>query len=334
MRIPTRVALINLALAAVSAAGEERPFPVRRSINLRSGGIYAVLDRQKIPQSVEITCKRNIRIVGRGDDAILEVEGSLQVKGQPRHPVVIEDVWIEPSATFEEIRLMNVVFRGGGVRCPEGRTVRGRIIVENAEFDAATAFDVTLRGGEVNMLNATFRDPVRITGTPLPGKRCSLKVNIIGCYFKPRGPGPQRGYSGFLGGLLIKGARKAVVRDNRLAGRKSEFVDCATLTFDGNKVDSDELLFRQTRANGFGRTKLQKCDIYSRRVVLCAPRAKTKQRVPIDKCWFHGLRTPGEILARLLRDGHTDDTSGVYVVFRRIHTRPLGLAGSPPSERN
>jgi hypothetical protein len=50
-------------------------------------------------------------------------------------------------------------------------------------------------------------------------------------------------------------------------------------------------------------------------------------KIPVDKCWFQGRTKEKEILGRDIKDGHTDETSGAFVVFRKINERELKLGG-------
>ncbi len=320
-----------LGLAGVASAEDAHPFPTRKSINLNTGGTFYVEGRIKIPQSITITCKKSVRIVGRGDsDAVIEVEGALDVRGALGKEVIFDNVWIEPSSTFEKIRLMDAKFTSGGVRCSRQKAARGHLIVENTEFDLGCEFDVTLRNGEINIRGAMFREAVRITGVPPPGmSHPTLKLDILGCYFRNRGPlSPKRGYSGFLGGLFVTGTNKTLVRHNRIGGSKASFVNCANLMFDGNKVDCGTLLFKQTEAGHFKKTKFLKCDLMVPEIRFEAPKAKKPDRLTMNKCWFRGHAKPKKIMKAVIRDGHTIKDSGVLVRLGKINKRPLELAGS------
>ncbi len=84
---------------------------------------------------------------------------------------------------------------------------------------------------------------------------------------------------------------------------------------------------------GSGKTKLQKNDIYSKKVLLKAPPPKTKPAKPaklmIDKCWFHGLEKEKDIRASRITDHDDDPQSGIRAHFKKIMKKPLGLAGWP-----
>ena len=324
-------ALLALGLADVRAEGE-KPLPTRNSIILSRGGTtYFVEGRQKIPWGCEISVQKDIKIVGRGKDAVLEVAGSLQVHGITDKEVIIENLVIEPAARFEEIRLDMVRMYGGGVTNPGKMPVDGRVVLENSELHKGMVVDLTMTGGEVRLLNCMFREPVKIRGVPEKGKsKSTVKAEITSCYLKPRRRGAVKqgtSYSGLLGGLFLTGVRNAVVRINRLAGPTSEFVDCPGLTLDGNKINSHKLVLRHSRNGGFKGTKVQKCDIYSGKLILHSPAGKKREKVPFDKCWFLDLKKAKDIQAKVIEDGNDNPECGVVAIFRKINTRPLELAG-------
>ena len=322
MLIPMgRGALLILLLAAPAAAGDQIPLPVKRSTILRKCGVtYFVEGRRKIPRGCEISIQKDVYIVGRGTDAVLEVEGSLQIHGVRTREVIISNLWIEPSRRSEDIHLDMVIFRGGGgLRATRQVATKGKIFVENVIFQRGTKLEIHMAAGRIDLSSTACQEPARIVGLVEEGKRFSaLTVNIRGC-FNPMQP------NGFLGGLTVIGARDATIRLNHMAGAKSLFRDNVKLTFDGNKVQSHELIFRQSRSGRFSKTKLQKCDIYSTKVRFRAPAGKP-EIVYVDKCWFAGLTKKKEIRASVLKE-----ENNVRVKFGKINKRALELAG--PLER-
>ncbi|MHC4550157.1 MAG: hypothetical protein ACYTEZ_15405 [Planctomycetota bacterium] len=321
-------------LAAAAAADEERALPTRASATLnRDGATYYVEGRQRIAWGTEITVQKRIRIVGRGSGAVLEVAGKFQVIGITDGECEISNLRIEPAARFQVVRLDMTRFRdGGGIGTPKERPAAGTLVVENCELHQGVKLDVTLRGGKVRLLNTMFYDPVRLTAVPEEGKtRATLEVDIISNFLKPRRRGALdqgTSYSGFVEGLFLTGASKAIFRNNRLRGQ-AEFVDCPKLTFDGNRVDVDRLVIRHSVNGGFQRTKIQKSDFSGRTLVLQSPAGKAKEKVVIDKCWFRGVTDPRNIQQSFIRDGHDDPDCGVQAVLRKVNRRPLGLAGMP-----
>lgn len=318
-----------LPLLAVAAYADELPFPTDKSIILsRQGTTYFVEGRQTIRWGTEISVQKEVRIVGRPDSALV-VEGSLQIHGISGGEVILENLTIEPAPRFEEIRLDTVLFVGGQLKNGEV-PVAGKIVIENTDLGKGVPFEVTMTGGAVDFLNATFLEPVRIEGVPPEGKRCTLKASLNGCFYNAparRQDSQRNGYSGFEKGLFLTGVPDALVRNCRMAGDRTEFVDCGKLTFDGNRVNAGTILFRQTKPGCFKDTKIQKSDIYTTKVLFEAPAAKQRDLIPVDKCWFGGLTKKEEIAERVITDGEDDPACGVVVVYRKILDRPLELAG-------
>jgi len=332
MRGPLLLLALLAFTSAVARGEDERPLPTKKSIILSRGGTtYVVEGRRKIPWGCEISVQKDIKIVGKGKGAVLEVAGSLQVHGITDREVVIENLEIEPAAKFEEIRLDMVRMYRSGVKNPGKMPVEGRVILENAECHKGAKVDLTMTGGEVRILDCMFREPVRIRGVPEEGKtKSTLKVDVTSCYLKPRRRGAvTQGtrYSGLLGGLYLAGVRNPLVRINRLAGPAAEFVDCPGLMLDGNKINCAKVVIRHTKNGGFKGTKILKCDFYSGKLILHAPAGKKREKVAIDKCWFVDLTKAREIHAKVIEDGNDNPECGVVAIFRKINIRPLQLAG-------
>jgi len=321
-----------LALAAAGTAqgdGDEKPFPTRTVILSREGVTYYVEGRQTIPWGAEVSVQKEARIVGRGPEAVLVVEGGLKVHGVAGGEVYIEGLVIELAPRSQEVRLDTVIFVSGAVKTGE-QPSSGRVIVENTDFCNDTLLDVALTAGDVNLINSTFFAPVRIRGAAPEGGKCTLKAFLNGCFYDPSRPKDSKrsAAGGFLQGLAVESVPTVTVRNCRMTGSAADFLDCGKLTFDGNRVDAKDLAFRQTEAGRFKSTKVQKCDISTPQVRFHAPAAKRRDVVPIDKCWFRGLTKRDEIEDKVIRDGKDDPECSVVVVIRKVNERPLGLAGS------
>jgi hypothetical protein len=318
-----------LPLLSAAAFAQEIPLPTDRTAILsREGATYFVEGRQTIGWGTTVTVQRGQKIVGR-PESVLVVEGTLQIRGVAGLEVILEDLRIEPGEKFDEIRLDTALFLGGHLKTGE-KPVEGKIIVENTDVGKGVPFEVSMTGGAVDFLNSTFMEPVRIRGVPPEGKRCTLKLNLNGCFYNwsaRRRESQRNSHSGFEKGLFLTGVPDALVRNCRVAGDRTEFVDCEKLTFDGNRVNSATILFKQTQPGCFRDTKLQKSDIYASKVVFEAPAGKERDQVPVDKCWFQGLTKKEEIAERVITDADDDPACGVVVVYRKILDRPLGLAG-------
>jgi hypothetical protein len=319
-----RWAGLLVVLAGAARGGDEWPLPTKKGTILRASGTYFVEGRRRIPWGVEISVQKNIRIVGRGTGAVLEVAGELEAHGVWRGEVIFEKLWIEPAPKFGKIQLERVKFRsGGGVRTPEGVAVQGDLVIENSDFLEDTSVDVSLSGGLIRFLSAGFRRPVRLHGRRKAGKeRSTVRLLANACF--------TRGWStrlhGFEGGLLVSGFHNATIRNCHVGGARAEFVDCSALTLDANRFDSRMLVLRNTKPGLFKGTKLQKCDIYTKEVVFFCPRDKRRETVLIDKCWFDGHTSIKDIQAEVIKDAADDKTSGVAANFIKVKRRPLGFA--------
>lgn len=321
-----------LPLLCSAAFAEEMPLPTDRTTILsREGATYFVEGRQTIGWGTTVTVQRGQKVVGR-PDSVLVVEGTFQIRGVAGSEVILEDLRIELAPRFEEVRLDTALFLGGHLKTGE-TPCAGRIVVENTDLGTGVPFEIAMTGGAIDFLNSTFMEPVRIRGAAPEGKRCTLKLNLNGCFYdsgRRRNESQRNAYSGFEKGLFLEAVPDVLVRNCRVAGDRTEFVDCEKLTFDGNKVNSAEIVFKQTRPGCFKDTKIQKSDVYTSKVVFEAPAGKGRDQVPIDKCWFQGMTKKDEIAEKVIKDGDDDPACGVVVVFRKILDRPLGLAG----ERN
>jgi len=313
-----------IAIVLLLLAGDEIPFPVERSTILREeGATYFVEGTRRIPWGVEIAVQKEVKIVGRGKDAVLEVEGALQVHGTRDREVIFEHVTIRPAPRFEELRLDMAILRGsGGLRTARDQPSAGKVSVENSMFSDAAAIELALCAGELTIFATHSFEPARIAGLPqAPEKPCAAKVRIDACF------NAQNSFqSGFIGGLLLSGLPGATVRNSRMAGAVSEFRDCGALTFDGNKVNSTALAFTHATPGGFKGSRFLKCDVYATTIRFTAPEGKA-ERVTLDKWWFRGLTKPDEIHEKLIRDGKDDPRNAARVDFAKINDRPLELAG-------
>ncbi len=309
--------LLLLLLAAVAWAGEPTALPVRKTVILASGATYFIEGRQVIGPGVEITIQKGTVLEGRGSNAVLEVQGALKIRGVTDQECTIRDLVIEPAATFDEIRIDTVEWKSGALRTAPEVVACGTLSVENTVVDRGVPFDVCFGGGEVRLLNTSIYDHVKITGGIPKGKeRNTVAVNMIGCHAK------MGGYSGFLTGLSVTGASDVVLRNTRVAGPDCIFENCGGLTFDGNKIEVNKLIFRQAQAGRLKGWKLQKCDFSGGRILFEAPLGKAPDRILVDKCWFSGLTRPKEVLERVF-----GAREGVEIHFGKISERPLGLAG-------
>ena len=322
---PHRTApLLALACTAQAAFGQGEPFPVSKTTTLKTDGlVFHVEGRQRIPSNVKIASWRAIEIRGQGGEAVLEVEGVLELKAVTGGRVQVRDVWIEPMPECRSLYLANTTFHGsGGIRpSPEGPCAP-QIYMEFLELGPGTSLELDMTAGSVDLQASIARAPVRFTGLrPSPKKPNGTKVEVLTCKSKKKG--------GLNGGLLVEGMRDVLVRNCDLAGERTAFVDCEKLDFDGNNSRSRLTEFRHSDYGGLKKTKIHNCDFRSPRVVTWTP-VKTEgraERLLMDHCWIGGWTDPDSILAEVIEDSSRDPTSGVRVDFRKLRERPFGLGG-------
>lgn len=322
-----RLGWVLVVFAAVAHAGDEIPFPVRKSTTAsRDGATYFVEGHQRIGKGVTINCKQGIRIVGRGKDPTLEIEGSLIIEGQPRQEVLIENLRLAPAERFFEIRIEWTRMQSGSIATLEGGA-DGKLSLECTTV--AAPVDLAFRDGRIRILTSEFRAPVTLKGVPPEGKSGShVKIDVNHCCGKDREQGVEL-RAGFHRGLKVEAVPDVLVRGSWLANAKYEFEDCARLTFDGNTLVGSHAAFRQTSAGGFRRTKITKCDFHDGRITFHAPPGPRQDKVILDKCWFAGKTDPDDILGSMVQDGTGDPACGVKVVLRKTNERPLEIGGSP-----
>jgi hypothetical protein len=317
-----------VALAAPVRAGEEIPFPVRKSTTAsKDGATYVVEGRQHLPAGVAVTCKQNIRIVGRGDDPTLEVAGQLIIEGQPLQEVVIENLRIEPAPQFQQIRI-EWTKMNGSIATAEEVSATGPFSLDCTKVVGPVS--LAFGHGEIRLLQSEFQGPVTLVGLPGKGEeQADVKIRILNCTGKDTQKKIELN-GGFYAGLQVSRAPDVVVRANWLTGGPYEFEDCSELMFDGNTlVSADHVSVRQTKSGCFKRTMISKCDFYGVQLRLEAPTSDSPDKVVIDKCWFSGLDDPDRILEEAVKDGTTDQSSGARALFRKINKRPLCIGGEP-----
>ena len=304
-------------------AADPKPLPIERTQILHGDdAIYFVEGRRKIPKGVEISIQKGIKVVGRGEGAAIVVEGSLQVHGVRKLECVFADLVIEPAAKFEEIHLDMVVFggKGGGVMTGKDAPCDGRLFIENTIVKAPCLIDVSMSGNQVDVQRVNCDTPLCLRGVDPKSGPNSVKAMVMTSY-------PQSGGNWALeGGLLVENVADVTVRNNVIAGNACVVTDCDSVTFDANKVSSKTLEFRQSAAGRFGRTRMQKCDLYTGKIVLFAPPVKGRaESLYCDKCWFQAGIDEKTLREEVFQDAEDDPASGVTVDFKKIMEKPLGL---------
>lgn len=333
MRCRTAAAALAAAclLAAAPGAGaaddEAKPLPVAKTAILKSGGTYFVEGRVRIPKGVEITVQKDTKIVGRGEDAAIEVVGALAIHGVTDGAVAIAAVTIEVQAKFESLRVDMAVFSGRsrGIVTPKDTPCDGRIVVLNTEFKETASVDVTMSGNEVDLQRVYMAAPARVRAVDPPGSPGNrVKLNVLNCC-TATGIGVP---GALMGGIVVERVADVTVRGTRICGDTAKFADCGAVEFDGNQVKCATLEFAQSAPGRFGRTSISNCDLLCEKIVVWSPAAPGKaESIPCDKCWFDGETNEKTVRDKYLRDKDDDPKCGVTVKLTKLMERPLLLAG-------
>ncbi len=340
MKVPGAGAvLVLLSLPASASPPPEvvRPFPFDRTCKLQDEGVvYTVEGRVRIPKGVEVTVFHGSTIRCKGPKpAVIEVEGGLDLVGVFEKEVPVEDVVIEPCATFESIRLVTAVFHGtGGLRTREGVPASGKIRVELSDFMKPTSVDLVMQGGYADLMTSCFDLPLSLRAVDAsPTRRNSVRLSVRTCNqdgYQCRG---HMGRQGVRKGLSIEGADEIVVASSRIGGESLVVKDWRSrLVFDMNKVETDLLDIRNSEAGRMARAQFTKCDVGSAQVNVFAPvAAGMKDHLTMDRCWFRGLTDPKEILRKVIRDGDDiPEANGSRVVVVKPAAEPVEFAGKAP----
>jgi len=337
MRLPPAIALLGF-LAFPSASGavpdEERPFPVDRTqILSEEKVVYTVEGRVRIPRGVEITCQKDVHVKAKGSGpAVIEVEGSLKIRGVATREVILDGITVEPCAEFVAIRIDSTWFRnGGGVKTPGETPVKGDLFLELCDLSKGAGFDVLFHTGEVRLSSICTDGKTRIRTVPPPG----AKAGSVRVFLRGSGQGGtctnHSARVGFGGGLEIDGGDDVTVQLSRIGGSLCSVRNWGQrMIFDGNKVNAPKLVFGHRTAGQFQKVQCAKLDVYSTEIVVDAPPSESlKDTFPMDRCWFKGETNPKTILDTLVKDGADDPAkNGTRVALPKVDARPHELAGS------
>jgi len=327
---PAALLLRGLAavLLAASATAQGQPLPIEKTVTLKEdNAVWYVDGRQRIKSNVTITILRSCTIQARGEGAVLEVEGGLDLRAATGGNIVLDGVWVEPWPGCKELTLLNCNFRGdGGLRTAAGGPDDVDVILRSSRFEGASRLELDLTGGELSIMSCGFDGPAVLRGAVTEKhKRNSLELVILGCH---GGRAPRK--LGFLGGLRVEGVKDALLRNVDLAGEESVLSDCGKLVFDGNQVRSTRFEVRQSDPKSFGGTKISNTDFRCGELVLFQPATSgDPQRVKLDQCWFDGHTEEQAIKSAMLVDCERDEACGVLATFARIQEAPLGFGGRP-----
>jgi len=314
-------------VAKSKGRGRERPFPHSKTQILKEEKIvYVVQGRVRIPEGVEITCLRDVYIVGKGKDAVIEVQGKLKVHGVGAREVIFENVAVELMENFDSVHMDQTIFReGASLRTVPEKSVSGkRFFLEMVDFKGNATLNLDFNDGVIQLRSTCSDMPVTIRGFTPEGKRQNkVKLFCLGCTQFSDHPG-------LVGGLIVENIYDVTIRINRLGGEKSEFKGCPVLFFEGNKVDSKSLLIEQNADLDFRKTKFNKCDLYVPKITVKSHPGEDKKRdhLFVDRCWFKGELDQKVIRKEILTDGADDDKNVAEVRLGKLGKRPLELAGA------
>ena len=276
--------------------------------------VYVVEGRVKIPRGVEISCQKDVFIRAKGGAAaVIEVEGNLKAHGVDAREIIFEGVTVEPAVSFGKIQLDSCFFRkGGGLLTPKGVAAEGEILLQFVSFRDGARCELDMTGSSLQVLDSNGGTPLRVRGADVDGKPNRLKAVVRGSSFW---------------GMEAVNVADLTVRINTFRADPLVFRDCAVLQFDGNKVEAKELSILQSKAGGFAKTQIMKCDIYSKRIVLRSPAdTRAADKVTLVNCWFEGI-TDREAIAARLQDAADDPANNVRASALNPQERPLELAG-------
>jgi hypothetical protein len=317
----------SIACGAAAAADAEKPLPFDHTTILPSGGVYFVEGRVRIPKGVEITIQKDTKLVGHGKDAVIEVEGQLQIHGVGDSKVLVDGVTFEAQPTFGDIRLDMVKVTGTsrGIVTPKGKSADGRIFVQNTEFEGVAGLDVTMIGNEVDLQRVYVRAPVRVKGVDPEGSSGNkVKLNLLNNCSGSATVEP----GALMGGIVVERVHEVVVRACRIGGEKASFSDCEMVAFDGNQVRCAAVEFKWSEPGHLGNTSITKCDVLAEKVSAWAPAAPGKiEKIPCDKCWFEGETNEKTVREKYLRDRDDDPKCGVQFDVTKLMENPLLIAG-------
>jgi hypothetical protein len=323
-----RAAVLLVALAAAATAAPagpappqealetEKPFPpCDRSVILREEKVvYLVEGKVRIPRGVEISIQKDVRIRARSAaGAEIEVEGALKVHGVDTREVVFQGVTVVPSGEFARIHLDQCIFRGGGcIRTSKEARATGPIRIEGCSFGEGARIDLALGGSEIDLSSVQVAGAIRLQGVDGRDSPNRLRAVLRECAAD---------------GLEVRGLESLTVRASLLRGGPVEVKDCGDVLLDGDKIEAREIRFLHSTAGGLARTRLSKCDLYSKRIVFRTPLdPRRSDAVVLDKCWFEGVTAADRIAERLV-DGADEEGNNARASATNPQERPLELGG-------
>jgi hypothetical protein len=325
--VPAALSLAVLCAAALPLLPPQEPFPTDKTTTLRAEGVnYFVEGQQRIENHVKISSLRRTKLTGRGKGAVLQVDGTLELKAVTGGEVQVQDLFIEVLPGCKSLYLSGVKFgKNSGVRSLAEAPNKAVIYMEHCQFDPGT-FEIDMTAGTLDFQTVHSRNEVVIKGSsPTPKSSNNTKVLIMGCMGNRDGNRPRA----LSGGLTVTGIKDCLIRNNDLGGERTLFQDCAKIMFDGNNARSQTTEFRQTKYGKFKGLTFKKTDVRSEELILFAPaKGKKQERVMLENCWFGGAEDPETIRSTVVVDSLRDPGCGTLAMFKKTSTKPLGFGGA------
>jgi len=319
--------VVAMSLAPPSSAQGKVPLPTDKTVTLRDDHAeYYVEGTQRIASNVKIENLRQMRIVGRGEDPTIEVDGTFDMRAVTGGYVRIEGVKIVLLPRCRRLVLLNTELTNGSqVISSDEDPIEPTIILQDYKLERGTRFELYLDGGKVVLMNGLSRVPIVLHGVDRSAKKGSnLEVVAIGIRGRDKG---------LLGGLEVNGGKQVLVRNVDLAGSLTRFDRIDRLTFDGNNARSRRTEFLHDKPGRLTRATIKNTDFRSKEVAFIAPSKQRgkPEKLFVESSWFHAGDEEDEIRAATIIDCDDfepdEDGSGVLVRLRKIKPAPLGFGG-------
>lgn len=285
-----RVLLAGLLLTVAALA--EEPLPLNRSAKLQ-GKTFTLTGRHALGKGVRITLGPGTRVVGRGKNAVIDLEGSIQVAGEPGAEVVFENVWINLTWKFAGLRIKHAKFlKSGGVSVPHERETRGKAYLEHVTMTKEASVWVTFHEGSIELRHVTSESTCQIAAT---ASDRNVKLDMFACRFTSSSD-PKV----IKGGLRTHHVKEVRIENTHFGGLSSSFTGGVKLALEGCRFAGRGVSFRQPTKGRIGKIKIAKCDFGKDTGVTFEGPRGGKERVTLKECYFGGIADPKTILGRIV----------------------------------
>jgi hypothetical protein len=317
--------LLVLGLLAPLASAQV-PFPTEQNARLEElGTVFQVSGRMRVPRRVSLECFRAVKIQGKGEDATLEISGSVKMRAATGGQIEFVDVWVELTPECKEITLGDVIFKGkGGIRPSPDGPIDMKVALERVETENSASLTLEAADGSILMDGCWTRGPLVLRGVP---RSATTKSGLTLALYGSSGE-VERRIRGLLGGVTIEGLKDGTIRTCDIAGPQALFLDNRKLALDGCNLRAKRVEFKNSAPGGFGGLKITKNDFRAAKLVLTSPpQAEKQERLTFETCYFRGLEDLDTIRKEMLEDALNSE-SGALAVLRDVRSTPLGLAGT------